>query len=301
MIGLQHLHISPRLMRRFSQIDRFNGRWSALDDHTTGLNLLSDVAKHGERLDALLQPLQHRALTPDIANALHASFAAEEKGQIRTQPLMLDILRADKTVAGSLETAQADDILPLYTKLLTWVEDSLMDEAYHPLLIISVFTAVFLQIAPYQHASVRVARFLMILLMLKSGYRYAPFASFEQAFADHADTLYEALKATQDSLESGKPDWQPWLSCFVEILCHHFQQLEAQIDGTNAAEQLAGMPDLSIKLMDHLHAHKRATMKELIFATEGRRSTIKLRLQELIDLNLIIRHGAGRGVWYSLV
>jgi len=305
MIGLQSLHIKPALLRKYGAIDSLNGYWNGLDDYTTGLNLLGDVASHGHRLKAMLGPLQNKALTIDIICGLHKAFggAGEGAGQLKTQDNTLTFTH-DGVQLGALDTAAPADVQPLLSKLLTWADEALLSDDYHPLLIIAVFSAIFLQIAPFASGNQRLVRFLMMLLMLKAGYRYAPFASLEDAFDAHAAHVYEALQAQQQSIEDGAPDWQAWLTCFADVLLAQIAPLKAQLQGQETSEQILAttdMPELSIKLLDVIRTHKRATMKELIAGTQGRRSTIKLRMQELVHDGLVKRHGAGRGVWYSLV
>lgn len=301
MIGLHSLHIKPALLHTIGTIDEFKGLWNGLDDHTTGLNLLGDVAAHGGQLKAMMEPLKARDLTPEIVQALHKTLiGGDEGGQIRTDALQLDITH-DGQSAGTLDTAAPEDIAPLLHKLLGWVNETLDDAAFHPLLIIAVFTAIFLQISPFKQGNIRLARFLILLLMLKAGYRYAVFAPLEDAFNAHAQTLYVALSAHQASLEAGQPDWQPWLTCFFAILLQHQDLLALQINSGVQTDAIAAMPALSIALLDVLQNHKRATMKQLIDETKGRRSTIKLRMGELVKAGLVKRHGAGRGVWYSLI
>lgn len=301
MIGLQSLHIKPSLLRTIGQIETFNGLWNGLDDHTTGLNLLGDVAAHGAQLKSLMEPLKNRELTLDILLALHKTFCpGEDSGALKNAETNLDITHNGQHI-GTLETAAPEDVPALITKLLGWTNEALLDEAYHPLLIIAVFTAIFLQISPFQNGNLKLARFLIVLLMLKAGYRYAAFASLDDAFDDHAQQFFDTLAAHQASIEEGKPDWQPWLACFFSILAQHYDLLSLQINSGIQTKAVADMPALSIALIDVLQKHKRATMKLLIDETKGRRSTIKLRMGELVDSGLVIRHGAGRGVWYSLI
>ena len=301
MIGLQSLHIKPSLLRTIGEIETFNGLWNGLDDHTTGLNLLGDVAAHGAQLKSLMEPLKNRNLTLDILLALHKTFSqGPDSGLLKQDTTHLDITHDGQKI-GTLETAAPEDVPALITKLLAWTNDALLDEAYHPLLVIAVFTAIFLQISPFQNGNLKLARFLIILLMLKAGYRYAAFASLDDPFDDHAQRFFESLAAHQASIEDGKPDWQAWLVCFFSILSQHYDLLALQINSGIQTKAVADMPALSIALIDALQTHKRATMKLLIDETKGRRSTIKLRIGELVDAGLVIRHGAGRGVWYSLI
>ena len=69
----------------------------------------------------------------------------------------------------------------------------------------------------------------------------------------------------------------------------------------NKQAELSNISALSARVMELFKTHQRLQMKEIIRLTNGRRATLKLRLQELIDGGYIKRHGAGRATWYSLV
>lgn len=301
MIGLQFLHVKPALVLTIGNIDSFKGFWNGLDDHTTGLHLLSGITTRGSQLQPVLEPLKEKELTPDLLKALHKIWVRGADGGVyKDSDIALPIVDSGQEI-GALSTASPDEAPFLTEKLLAWVNEALLSDDYHPLLVIAVFTAVFLQVSPFKSGNMRLAQFLVILLMMKSGYRYAPFASLEAAFDAYGESILEALQAVQSSIEAGTPDWQPWLYCFFSILNAHCEVLRGHIDDETNSEAITNLPDLSIALLESLRRHKRATMKILMKETKGRRSTIKLRMQELMADGLVRRYGAGRGVWYSLV
>lgn len=303
MIGLDRLYITPALLNRFRKIDSFAGHWDALDRYTTGLNMIADVSAHGMALKDVLGPLQNKLITADIVKGMHGALCAEEAGagQWRGEEITLDF-EQNGLIMGSLETAEPETAPKILAKLLDWTQGELTKGQDHPLLILAVFTAVFLQVSPFASGNRKLACFLIILFMLKSGYAYAPFASILHPFQERSMQVYEALMAQQLSIEEGQPDWQSWLACFVDILLDQQRALAARMDrsGDEAGQEAADMAALSLALLDVVRAHKRATMKLLIEETRGRRSTIKLRLQELVESGKVKRHGAGRGVWYAL-
>ncbi len=301
MIGLQHIQITPDLLSTLCAIDEFKGGWAALDDHTMALNLIGDVAEHGAQFKTVLEPLRHHDLSLDIIKALHMSVSVDaDRGVVREADYALPFLyRGDEV--GVIETAAPDDIAPLLQKLLEWVNVDIMDEKRHPVLTVGVFVAVFLQISPFASGNLKLARLLGVLLLLKRDYRYVGFVSLDPLMEDYALALHMSLLSNQQSLEAGRPNWQAWLLCFSGILLRQTQILQDKIDGADAADDFADMPQLSLRLLECVKANKRTTMKEMIAFTRGRRATIKLRLQELLERGMIKRHGAGRGVWYSLI
>jgi DeoR/GlpR family transcriptional regulator of sugar metabolism len=56
----------------------------------------------------------------------------------------------------------------------------------------------------------------------------------------------------------------------------------------------------SARILALFQQHQRLQMKEIITLTNGRRATIKLRLNELSEAGYLKRYGAGRSTWYAL-
>ena len=138
----------------------------------------------------------------------------------------------------------------------------------------------------------------MMLIMLKSGYAYAPYVSFTKIMDTHAEDLYTALRDNQASLEEGVPVWHEWISVFLDLLVDQKNVLHDRLYAKET--ELKDLPKLSAKIMTLFRTHQRLQMKEIIKLTNGRRATIKLRLQELVDDGYLKRRGAGRGTWYAL-
>ncbi|MEZ5815426.1 MAG: Fic family protein [Alphaproteobacteria bacterium] len=300
MLGINAVKITPEILRQVSEIDEFKGLWKGLDRHTTGLQLLGDVADYGANFKQVLGPLEEHPITVDMIRILNASQIGKKDGpsDLKTRPNQLPISAGDK-VFGTLDTAEPEQVEPLLRKLCAWTNESLQGPDLHPLLVTAVFTSVFLQLSPFDTGNLRTVRFLVMLMLLKSGYTYAPYVSLAPIMEEKAGVFYTALKHNQDSLEEGKPDWSEWLKCFLMLLQDQKEVLYGRLYAKET--ELRGLSALSAKIMGLFKEHKRLQMKEIIKLTNGRRATIKLRLVELVENGYLIRHGAGRGTWYGLV
>lgn len=299
MLGVKSINITHSLLHQISDIDEFKGLWTGLDKHTTGLKFLADVTEHGAKLERVLKPLQDKGLNPDIICILNAMLIGEQGMSVfkdRTVPLPFS--SGDK-VFGVLDTAEPDQVLPLLQKLCDWVNESLEKKDVHPLLVAAVFNAIFLQICPFTAGTQRSARFLTVFILLKAGYVYAPYIALAPLFEKKMQRMYEALKHNQDSLEEGRPDWSQWMPFYLEVLQDQKQVLLDRLESQET--ELKQLSELAAKIMTLFKEHKRLQMKEIIQHTRGRRATIKIRLQELLEGGYIKRHGAGRATWYSLV
>ena len=299
MLGVKSINITHSLLQQIAEIDEFKGHWAGLDKHTTGLKFLSDFTEHGAKLDRVLKPLQDKGLNPDIICILNAMLLGEQgMSAFKNQTVPLPFSSGDK-VFGVLDTAEPDQVVPLLKKLCDWVNETLEKKDVHPLLVAAVFNAIFLQVGPFTAGNQRSARFLTVFILLKAGYKYAPFVALGPLFEAKMQRMYEALKHNQDSLEEGRPDWSAWMPFYLEILQDQKQVLLDRLESQET--ELKQLSDLAARIMALFKEHKRLQMREIIQHTRGRRATIKIRLQELLEGGYIKRHGAGRATWYSLV
>jgi Fic family protein len=113
------------------------------------------------------------------------------------------------------EAATPFDTPQRMAELIAWLKDARELRRPHPLLIIAVFIVVFLEIHPFQDGNGRLSRILTTLLLLQAGYVYVPFSSHESVIENSKESYYLALRQTQSTLHSEKPNWQPWLLFFL--------------------------------------------------------------------------------------
>ncbi len=299
MLNPERIKITPEILKLISEIDEFKGTWTALEKHTTALQLLGDVADFGQNFKAVLGPWQNQPLSEEIIKTLHGVISGhKEPGVYKTSSFPLVIQKGDE-ITGSLDTATPDEAAVLMGKLIPWVHGALGQGKIHPLIIISLFTAVFLQLCPFEKGNQRLARLLIVLLMFKAGYSYAPYSALEPLMNERVQEYFEALSHTQETLEEGRADWDPWLLFFLSLLKEQKDHLIRRME--SGGEELADMPALSAKVLKLFEDHERLSMKEIERLTRGRRSTLKLRLGELVKGGYLIRHGKARATWYAKV
>lgn len=299
MIGIESIRLSPQIIARLRRVDEFKGLWKGLEHYTTGLQLLGDVASHGLRIQKILTPLKNKEITEDIIKLLHATQVGE-KGPCpyKSEDNQLPIMNGDIPV-GFLDTAPAAQAAPLMNKLMDWLNESMERDDMHPLISIAVFSAVFLQISPFETGNLRTIRFLTLLLLMKAGYDYAAYAPLDKIMNDRAKEMLAALRHNQESLEQGKPDWDEWLAFYFDMLGEQVIILKDRLNERN--KDLSSIPTLSARVMRLFEQHRRLQMKDIVRLTKGRRSTLKLRLNELVEQGYLRRHGRARSTWYSQV
>jgi Fic family protein len=168
----------------------------------------------------------------------------------------------------------------------------------HPLILISVFIVVFLEIHPFQDGNGRLSRILTTLLLLRAGYAYVPYSSLESIIEQSKDAYYLALRQTQGTIRSAEPNWQPWLVFFLKSLHRQKARLEKTIERERLI--LGDLPELSVQILELCRERGRVTVSEAVKAIGANRNTIKDHLKALTRAGHLQRHGAGRGTWYGL-
>ena len=299
MLGLNNVKITPRMLRLVCEIDEFKGAWSAMENHTTSLQLLGDVSSFGRNFKEIAHSWQDQPLDVELLCRLHAVFTgAKEVSIFKEQSRPIEIFKGDDVI-GTLNVASPKEVRQLMPRLMQWTNDALEKGDLHPLFIIAIFTAVFMQFCPFEKGNQKLARLLIILLMFKAGYSYAPYSTLDSLLQERADDYYKALKHTQDTLAKGKVDWDVWLEFFFDLLKMQKDKLQERVEKGSA--EIVNMPALSTKILKLFDKHDRLSMKEIERLTRGKRSTLKLRLGELVEGGYLMRHGKARATWYGRV
>ena len=134
-----------------------------------------------------------------------------------------------REIGSIFETASPFDTPRLMRELVEWMNEKLESKKLHPILVIGVFVVHFLAIHPFTDGNGRLSRALTVMLMLKSGYSYMPYASMESIIEAFKDAYYRALRRTQRTIWGEKVNYEPWLSFFIASLQKQKRNLEAKI------------------------------------------------------------------------
>ena len=196
------------------------------------------------------------------------------------------------------QTASPFDTPRLMAELIEWTADALANRALHPLLVIAVFVVVFLEIHPFQDGNGRLSRALTTLLLLRAGYAYVPYSSLESVIEQSKDSYYLALRRTQKTTRSKKPDWQPWVMFFLRALQQQKRRLESRVE--REKKILGQLPELSLRIYELAKERGQVKVEDIIRATDAARGTVKDHLNHLIKDGYLVQHGKGKGTWYSL-
>lgn len=257
-------------------------------------DVMNTVYSHADAID----------LTENHIRQLHRDLLAysgkdeRHRGHYKTNPNHVSAFDTDGQEIGIVfETATPFDTPQLMTELVGWAKSALEEKALHPLLVIALFTVLFLAIHPFQDGNGRLSRVLTTLLLLRGGYAYVPYSSLESVIEQSKEGYYLALRNTQGSIRTEEPDWQPWVLYFLRALKKQKQRLETKIE----REQIlvARLPELMVNILELATEHGRLTVSQIVELTGANRNTVKKHLQALVANRHLVQHGKGKGTWYG--
>ena len=265
-----------------------------------------EVAGYAEVMELVFRSWEDIAVTENHIKQLHRDLLVHgEKdawhcGNYKTSSNSVAAFDADGRQIGVVfETATPFDTPRLMTELVGWLASERVQRLLHPLLVIAVFTVIFLEIHPFQDGNGRLSRILTTLLLMQAGYAYVPYSSLESVIEQNKEGYYLALRQTQGSIRSEAPDWQPWLIFFLRALQQQMRRLAKKVEREKIV--LSSLPELSLRILDHAREHGRVSMGDIIRLTGASRNTLKQQFRQLVERGHLIRQGGGRTTWYTLL
>lgn len=229
----------------------------------------------------------------------HSDKDDRHRGNYKTVTNHVQAIGPDGRSLGIVfETASPFDTPYRMTALVEWTASSLEKKMLHPLLVIAAFVVEFLAIHPFQDGNGRLSRALTTLLLLRSGYLYVPYSSLESVIEANKEGYYLALRRTQQSFKEQSPNWEPWILFFLQAMQRQKEHLQQRIAKEQSLE--GGLPTLAIKILELIGLKGSAQMSDLEEQLNESRSTMKLRVNELIKRGQLKRHGQGPATWYTL-
>ncbi|MDX2418787.1 MAG: Fic family protein [Xanthomonadales bacterium] len=264
-----------------------------------------EVAGYAEVMETIFAHWKDIGLTENHIRQLHrdllqySSKDERHRGEYKTHNNHVEAFGPGGESLGIVfETATPFDTPRLMKELVETTQANLKIGDLHPLLNIALFIVVFLEIHPFQDGNGRLSRILTTLLLLRSGYAYVPYSSLESIIEQTKEAYYLALRKTQQTVRTTEPDWQPWVTYFLNSLQQQKVRLEKKVEHEHLI--LGDLPELSVQILELCRHRGRVTVAEVVKVTGANRNTIKDHFKALARVGHLARHGAGRGTWYGL-
>lgn len=264
-----------------------------------------EVAGYADVMERVFESHDDIAITENHILQLHRDLLRYSekddwhRGRYKTTPNNVAAFDAHGNQVGIVfEAASPFETPGRMTELVAWFQTTQTDRRWHALLAIAIFVVVFLEIHPFQDGNGRLSRILTTLMLLQAGYGYVPYTSLESVIEQNKEAYYLALRQTQTTIRTERPDWHPWLLFFLRALDRQKDRLAEKIEREKIV--LGELPELSVRILEFAREHGRVSTGDMMKLVGASRNTLKQQFRQLVERGHLVRHGGGRTTWYAL-
>jgi Fic family protein len=176
--------------------------------------------------------------------------------------------------------------------LINWYN---YDTETHPLVKCALFTYEFVSIHPFQDGNGRLSRLLSTLLLMKNGYKWIQYVSFEHEIENRKAEYYKVLRACQT--QRPNEDISEWIDFFFDALANIQNLLMKKLEFQGESSRLSTREKAILTFIENNPGCKSGMISDRLSIPSP---TVKRILSELIKRKLIDRHGTGAGTNYSI-
>lgn len=272
-----------------------------------------EVGGYAELMETIFASYKDIPLTENHIKQLHSVLLRHStkddrhRGEYKKFANSVEAFGPDGKSKGVIfHTATPFDTPALMRELIEWTNTQITRKEVHPLLVVAVFVVVFLHIHPFQDGNGRLSRALTTLLLLRLGYSYVPYSSFERVIEENKEAYYLALRRGQAELEQvnteAKSKVKPsslydWFGFFLKSMRKQKIALEAKMKNELAAAKL---PPLSLQIIEFIKSRGSTSIGEAVAATGANRNTVKVHFKNLVTDGRLEKEGVGRGMRYRM-
>ncbi len=176
--------------------------------------------------------------------------------------------------------------------LITWYNE---DNETHPLVKSAVFSYEFVSIHPFQDGNGRLSRLLATLLLLKNGYSWIQYVSFEHEIESRKAEYY--LKLRHGQAQRPNENVTEWINFFFSILLNIQDQLMRKLEVKGVKSKLSPKEK---SILIFIESNPGTKSGEIANKLKIPNPTVKRILTKLLNENLIEKYGIGAGTNYSI-
>ena len=176
--------------------------------------------------------------------------------------------------------------------LINWYNT---ENEVHPLIKIAAFVYDFLSVHPFQDGNGRLSRLISTLLLLKNGYKWIQYVSFEHEIENRKNEYYQVLRSCQ--AQRPNEDITEWTNYFLSCLSNIQLQLLNKLDKSGRETQLSPKEKIIYTIIQNRpHIQSGEIAEKLAIPSP----TVKRILTTLIKKEMIEKQGIGRNVSYTI-
>ena len=201
-----------------------------------------------------------------------------------------------KTIFATTEPALVESEM---FELIEWINLQWIEKTIHPLIVLAVFIYEFLSIHPFQDGNGRLSRLLTTLFLLKQGYEFMQYISFENHIEKHKKAYYDALMTAQRKRITQEDIIDKWLLFFLESIKTLTEKLDKKYE---VFKQKGGYLNERQKMLREFIIEQRTVkISDLSIAfPDISPNTLKKDMQYLKAEQMITTVGQGKGTVYII-
>lgn len=258
-----------------------------------------EVAGYFESLDLISEAYADMEVAESTIKNLHnilMKYSQKDqwhKGNYKQHSNAVEATRPDgskqiifKTAPPGMETEDA------MKSLIEWWH---YENETHPIVKCALFSYDFVSIHPFQDGNGRLSRLIATLLLLKSGYTWIQYVSFEHEIESRKAEYYKELMKSQQQRPG--EDVYDWAFFFLDCLNNICGQLTKKLSIQGVVTHLTTKEKaVYLFIEDHPGCRSGDIAAKLAITLP----TVKKILSSLVKNKLILKHGAGAGTNYTL-
>lgn len=258
-----------------------------------------EVVGYFDVLDIITESYQDISITESSINNLHNILLKHSqkdswhKGRYKQHTNAVEANYPDGTKRIIFETTEAG--FPTEDAMRGLIDWYNTDNQTHSLVKCALFCYEFVSIHPFQDGNGRLSRLLATLLLLKNGYKWIQYVSFEHEIESKKDEYYRVLRNSQS--QRPNENITEWISFFFNALLNIQNQLLDKIEISGMQSQLSPKEKSIITFIGN---HSGCKSGEIAKKLDIPNPTVKRILSDLLEKNLIEKYGTGPGTNYSL-
>ena len=258
-----------------------------------------EVVGYFETLDLIAESYTNIAVTENNLKNLHnillkhSSKDEWHKGDYKQHSNAVEANLPDGTKQIVFQTTEAGfPTQDAMRKLIDWYNN---DNKIHPLVKSALFAYDFVSIHPFQDGNGRLSRLISTLLLLKHGYKWIQYVSFEHEIERRKTEYYRVLRSCQS--QRPNDDITEWINFFFNALGNIQELLMKKLESVGVETKLSPKEK---SILTFIGNHAGCKSGEIAKKLGIPNPTVKRILHKLIEKNLIEKHGIGPGTNYII-
>ncbi len=258
-----------------------------------------EVVGYFETLDLISESYQEISITESSLKNLHnillkhSNKDSWHKGDYKQHSNAVEATLPDGTRQIIFQTTEAG--FPTQDAMRFLVDWYINDNETHPLVKCAIFAYEFVSIHPFQDGNGRLSRLLSTLLLLKHGYKWIQYVSFEHEIENRKTEYYSVLRSCQAARPN--EDVTDWIRFFINALGNVQTQLMIKLESKGVETRLSPREKSILTFIENNAGCKSGEIAKKLNIPNP---TVKRILPELLKKNLIEKYGTGPGTNYSI-